>query len=128
LKKILSIFLLLLYVNAAFGIGLACHYCGERLVKVTILGPGHETCKCTSGAVSGGCCHDKTFFCKTDQHKIQAITQVLPFLSAGCPASHPATGKVELSDAIVVPSFKTYYFKWVTSSRDILARIHTLRI
>jgi hypothetical protein len=127
LKKILSIFLLLLYVNAAFGIGLACHYCGERLVKVKLLGLHHETCKCTTGQMRG-CCQDKTFFCKTDQHKIQAITPVLPFLLTGCTVPCPALSRMELSYAVFVQTFKYYYFKWGISSREILALIHTLRI
>jgi hypothetical protein len=128
LKKILSIFLLLIYVNAAFGIGLACHYCGEKLVKVKLLGLGHETCKCTTGQMNRGCCQDKTFFCKTDQHKIQAITPALSFLTAGCMVPAPSVNKMELSDAVFVQSFKYYYFKWGLSSRQFLALIHTLRI
>jgi hypothetical protein len=128
LKKIVSIFLLLLYVNAAFGIGLACHYCGERLVNVKLLGLGHEACKCTTGQMNRGCCQDKTFFCKTDQHKIQAATPTLPSLPTGCIVPTPAMRMMEQSDAVFVPSFKYYYFKWGLSSRQILALIHTLRI
>jgi hypothetical protein len=128
LKKILSIFLLLLYVNAAFGIGLDCHYCGEKLVKVKLHGFGHEACKCTTGQMSQGCCHDKTIACKTDQHKLLAPATTAPFLLTEYNAFFPLSVPIEVWNLTVVPPFSYYYFKRNITSREILSLIHILRI
>lgn len=76
MKKLISIIFTLIYFNTAFGVGVDIHYCGGNIADITIVGLGHAHCNCPAESMPPGCCKNVACFCKTDNHKIPAITAV----------------------------------------------------
>lgn len=73
MKKMISIFFTLIYLNTALGVGIDVHFCGGDIADITIVGLGHAHCDCTPGSMPPGCCKNVVTFCKTDSHKILAV-------------------------------------------------------
>lgn len=75
MKKIIIIFLLLIYTGSAFGITVDYHYCSGHLTHVTVLNFGAKGgCKCNSSEMPKGCCKDKMLYMKGDEHKSSPIS------------------------------------------------------
>ena len=69
-KKLVTIFSLLIYANIAFGITIDYHYCNKSLAGVSLLNfGGHSGCDCDSKGVCKGCCKDKVRSLKADNHQ-----------------------------------------------------------
>ena len=124
LKKFSTIFLLSLYFNAAFAIGIDCTYCEGKITSATL----HRFATELSNTMPMGCCRTETLTCKTDNHVAPIVAvfpgssfnQLLPIL--------PVFTKLEFPKFIRVSQFGYYYFKRATTCRDILSFIHILRI
>jgi len=80
MKKILAIFLFLIYVGSASGIAVNYHYCGSHLTDIFIINFGnHKSCICNPCQMPKGCCKDKLLFAKADNHKASIFSfSVLP--------------------------------------------------
>ena len=74
MKKILAIFLLLVYAASAFGIAVNYHYCNGHLTNVTVVNLGNHNCNCNPDGSSEGCCKDKMIYLKGDNHKSSQIS------------------------------------------------------
>jgi len=124
LKKFGTIFLLSLYFNAAFAIGIDCNYCEGKMTSATFHGFGSEP----SNTMSMGCCKTESITCKTDNHEAPVFA-VLPGYSfnAHLPIL-PVIARLEFPRLIFVRQFGDYYFKRATSCREILSFNHILRI
>ncbi|MBP7388750.1 MAG: hypothetical protein KA841_00020 [Chitinophagales bacterium] len=69
MKKLTIIFLLFIYMIPAIGISVTGHYCGGRLVEVTLNLPEDGTCVCGNKKKSD-CCKTKTISIKLKEvHK-----------------------------------------------------------
>jgi hypothetical protein len=78
MKKIVSIFLLIIYTVSAFGITVDYHYCNGHLTHIGILN-FHKSggCnKCNSSDIPPGCCKDKMLFMKGDIHKLSTVSSI----------------------------------------------------
>lgn len=71
MKKIISIFLLVLYVSTSFAVTMDIHYCGGKYSGVTFSNfEKAATCGCDhNGLHDSSCCTDKIICAKTDTHK-----------------------------------------------------------
>ena len=76
MKKMISIFFTLIYLNTALGVGIDIHFCGGDIADITIVGLGHAHCDCPPGSMPPGCCKNVVCFCKTDNHKVQAVETI----------------------------------------------------
>lgn len=75
MKKIITIFLLLIYTASAFGIAVNYHYCGGHLSGIKVLNFGGDgSCKCNPADMPKDCCKDKMLYFKGDNHKSSAIS------------------------------------------------------
>ncbi len=69
MKKLTIIFLLFIYMIPAIGISVTGHYCGGRLVEVTLNLPEDGTCVCGNKKKTD-CCKTKTVSVKLNEvHK-----------------------------------------------------------
>jgi len=128
MKRFVTTLFLLHYINIVFGFGIECHYCNGNLVSKTLYGFGEDFCKCTSGEMSLNCCQTITAFCKTDSHQSESIT--LPDKPSFYQYNiiYTPVLKLQHPTAVFVKQFEFYNFIRTSSSRDILAFIHLLRI
>ena len=69
MQKLISIFFLLNYLNAAMAVGIDVHYCGKHVAGVKLLGIGHIQSCCPAKRVTTGCCREEFYYCQTDIHK-----------------------------------------------------------
>lgn len=132
MKKILSIFSLLLYINVALGTGVYCQFCNGKLINAGIVGfgSGNCNCKCSTDQQDMGCCKSETSFCKSDTHKVQSVSYS-PSVSINEYLIHPAienTVSIEHANKIPINQFSYHYLIKTASSRRLLSFIHNLRI
>ncbi len=64
LKRITHIALSFLLLTATMGISVSKHYCGSRLVEVSI---NSEAIPCCADMGNSGCCHDETEYFQFDE-------------------------------------------------------------
>lgn len=70
MKKIISIFLLVLYSSTAFAISMDVHFCSGKFSEMFVMGFGKAQCGCDhSNPAHTDCCTDKIVSSKTDNHK-----------------------------------------------------------
>lgn len=71
MKKIISIFLLVLYTSTSFAVTMDIHYCSGKYSGITFLNfDKAANCGCDhNGLHDRGCCTDKIICAKTDNHK-----------------------------------------------------------
>lgn len=63
MRKLIVIFFLFLYMIPAIGISVTAHYCGGRLVEITLNSPEGGTCVCGNKKKTD-CCKTKIAFIK----------------------------------------------------------------
>jgi hypothetical protein len=68
LKSYILICLTVIYSIASSGFSITSHYCGGKLIKVSLLPP--KSC-CKDGESSKGCCHNETKVCKLNDTHLQ---------------------------------------------------------
>lgn len=70
-KKIISIFLLVLYASTSFAVAMDIHYCGSKYSGITFSNfDKAANCDCgQNGLHDRSCCTDKTICATTDNHK-----------------------------------------------------------
>ncbi len=80
MKKIISIFLLVLYRSTSFAITMDIHYCSGKYSGVTFSNFSNTTnCGCDhNGLHDKTCCTDKIICAKTDNHKVVQQYWVAP--------------------------------------------------
>ncbi len=76
MKKLTVILFWLIYLNTALGVGVDIHLCGGIVADISIVGLRHAHCCCPPGAMPPGCCKNVVCFCKTDNHRLLAFTNV----------------------------------------------------
>ncbi len=83
MKKIISIFLIVLYSSTSFAITMDIHYCGGKYSGVTFSNFSNTTnCGCGyDESNQRGCCSDKTICAKTDNHNAVQAYWVVPNFS-----------------------------------------------
>ncbi|MDP1764272.1 MAG: hypothetical protein Q8L07_10330 [Sediminibacterium sp.] len=71
MKKILTIFILIIYTSSALGtFSINYHYCSGQLAQVSLLNfDGKSGCSCNPDAMPKGCCKDELLCQKVDSHK-----------------------------------------------------------
>ncbi|MBN9351853.1 MAG: hypothetical protein J0H55_14325 [Chitinophagaceae bacterium] len=71
MKKIISIFLLVIYTTTSFSTTINMHYCGGKYSGLTFANFGVAVqCNCgTHNSTHNGCCSEKIICAKTDNHK-----------------------------------------------------------
>ena len=70
MKKILAIFLLIIYASTAFGTVVSFHYCGKSLIEMSFPEFGAvKSCICDPENGPMDCCTNKLLFQKADNHK-----------------------------------------------------------
>ncbi|HET7117031.1 MAG TPA: hypothetical protein VFI29_11100 [Hanamia sp.] len=71
MKKIISIFLMVLYCSASFAVTMDIHYCGEKYSSITFSNfDKAANCRCDHGGLHDrSCCTDKIICTKTDNYK-----------------------------------------------------------
>ena len=60
MKKIIAIFLLLLFLIANSGVAISVHWCGGKLASIDFFSDGEHSCKCGKRPMKANCCKDKT--------------------------------------------------------------------
>ncbi len=68
LKSYILICLTVIYSIASSGFSITSHYCGGKLIKVSLIPP--KSC-CKDGSSSKGCCHNETKVCKLNDTHLQ---------------------------------------------------------
>lgn len=83
MKKIISIFLLIIYSSTLFAVTLDIHYCGGIYSGISLLGSDKEAnCGCDHNRLHDkSCCTDKIICADTDNHKTVQQYRVSPNLS-----------------------------------------------
>lgn len=66
MKKVTSIFLLLLFLIANSGLAINVHWCGGKLSSIDFFANGGNKCKCGKKAMKPNCCKDKTSHLKAN--------------------------------------------------------------
>lgn len=100
MKKILTIFLILIYSGSALGVVVDYHYCGTHLTNSTILNfGGHAGCKCNPAGMPEGCCKDKIICMKGDNHRSSQFSFV------ALPGSFPVAVPELHSTPLLHPAF-----------------------
>ena len=71
MKKILAIFLLVIYTSTALGgVIVNLHYCNGQLAHVSLLNFGGKSgCSCDPNSMPKDCCKDKMLYNKVDNHQ-----------------------------------------------------------
>jgi hypothetical protein len=74
MKKVLSLFIALLYLATSSGLALQVHYCMDQIAGFTLAQEEQGSCgKCGMEKASGSCCKDELKFVKLeDAHKLLA--------------------------------------------------------
>jgi len=81
-KKLVCIFLLIIYTSIAFGITINFHYCGDHLAKVSLLNIGGQAgCRCNPGDMPKDCCKDNLIVQKADNHRVVQHVSIADFAS-----------------------------------------------
>ena len=111
MKKILAIFLLLIYTSSAFGIAVDYHYCDGQLTHVSLLNfSDHNSCKCNSSDMPQGCCKDKMLYLKGNDHKTSST--IYSTSISGFVIDLPLTNSTLLSkELFVAPDLTFDYVK-----------------
>lgn len=60
MKKVTTIFLLLLFLISNSGVAINVHWCGGKLSSIDFFADGEHKCKCGKKAMKPNCCKDKT--------------------------------------------------------------------
>lgn len=80
MKKLLSIFLLLIYTTASSGTALSTHYCMGDIADISF-GTPEDSDKCGScGMEDMGCCHDEPTIIKIGDSDLQKTASAYPDL------------------------------------------------
>jgi len=80
-KKILAIFLFIIYASAAFGTVVNFHYCGKNLIEIYFTEFGVvKNCSCDTENEPKDCCNNTLLFQKADNHNA-AETLLVPHAS-----------------------------------------------
>jgi hypothetical protein len=66
MKRIASIFLLLLFLIANTGMAVTVHYCGGKLSSVDLFSIDKHPCKCGKKTMKKACCKGKTVHLKAN--------------------------------------------------------------
>lgn len=74
MKRIIAIWLLLLYAQAALGISFDSCDCSRKQVKIVVLRLTAACTLCGGDPSAMECCQTETSFGKADQHKLPAAT------------------------------------------------------
>ena len=108
MKKIISIFLLVLYSTTSFAITMDIHYCNGKYSGVTFSNFSNITnCGCGDDESNQtGCCSDKTICAKTDNHTAVQSYWVVPYFSNFTLPEYFTTDPVDYPHH---PSLKSYY-------------------
>jgi hypothetical protein len=70
-KKVISIFLFIIYATNGFGVTIDFHYCGNKLTKISALNFGaHGGCDCSSNGKTMNCRKDKFCYQICDNHNL----------------------------------------------------------
>lgn len=81
MKKLISIFLFLVYAFLSVGVSVGQHFCGEYLVEIQFGTSEKKTCKCSLVNAAKGkksdCCHDEVKVLRLEIS--QNITKVVSF-------------------------------------------------
>lgn len=64
MKKVSTIFLLILFLIANSGVAVSLHWCGKKLASVEFFPDVEHNCPCGKRAMKPGCCKDKTIHIK----------------------------------------------------------------
>jgi hypothetical protein len=97
MKKIIAIFLFIIYASSVFGIAINFHYCGNQLTKISVLNfGGHRSCDCNSQGIPMNCCRDKLCYHIGDNHN----------------STQPFTLTSEISFPIELPQFERNQFTY----------------
>lgn len=77
MKRILSIFILLLYTLASSGVGIQTHWCGKKISHIKVVFTDKHSCPCGSKKMKADCCKDKIEYLKvTSSHQGSSLSQV----------------------------------------------------
>jgi hypothetical protein len=77
MKRITTVFLLLLYVTTTFGFSLQLHWCGQKISSVNLIFSEKHSCTCGTKEMKPSCCKNSVeyFKVKTD-HQNSAISSI----------------------------------------------------
>ena len=91
MKKLLAIFLLIIYASTALGgIIVNFHYCKGQLAHVSLLNFGGKAgCSCNPDSMPKDCCKDKTLYKKSDNHKTVQESSTINTISSFTPDLPP---------------------------------------
>lgn len=124
----MSIFLLVVYFNTAFAVGIDYHYCQGKVANVKLKLFGKAECKDAAREVPMGCCKNETKYCQTDDHQAQVAATILPAPSGDYDNGHNMPVKTPLAYRPEVTNLYSYVFIRSRCSREILSLIQVLRI
>ncbi len=66
MKKVITIFLLLLFLIPNSGIAVSIHWCGGKLASFDLFAGGEHKCKCGKMDMKPNCCKNKTTLLKAN--------------------------------------------------------------
>lgn len=129
MKRVIAIWLLLLYTQAALGISFDSCACGQKQVKIVLFRLSTACASCGGHTSAMGCCQTASCFGKADQHKLPLATELpLPSLSPEKGGKNVFNLQlVELAAATDV-QFSHYGPVRPSSPRAILTLVQSFRI
>ena len=76
MKKVVSIFLLMVFLFSNSGIAINVHWCGGKLNSLKFFAKGPHKCMCRKKTMDPGCCKDKSTVLKANKD----LSKTLQFL------------------------------------------------
>lgn len=123
-KKIIAIFLILLYSGSAFGFEIDCNNCKGKKINFSTYGNAGG-----AGKTNRNDTNRKIISCKTDNHEKQVAVAPLSQSFDDYVASYVILSKLNLSVAETLKQYHYYYsYRQSKSTREFLFFIHILRI
>jgi hypothetical protein len=81
-KKVITIFLFIVYTCSALGVTVNYHYCDTYLTKISILNfGGWAGCNCNPKDMPMSCCKDKLHYQKASNHDLTQSVNIPDFSS-----------------------------------------------
>jgi hypothetical protein len=96
-KKVIAIFLLLLFLIANSGVTVSAHWCGGKLATIDFFADGEHNCTCGKQSMKPSCCKDKTFHLQANDEL--AKTSYFNFKIASPKFLFACTAPIEIATA-----------------------------
>lgn len=126
MKRLITIFFLIIYAGTALGVVINFHYCGGYLAHIAILNLGGQVgCSCNPKDMPKDCCKDKLVCITTDKHNTaqQAVILNAASFSVDLPPVIGSSNPALLADSYNADHSFYYLKRWRPQPIYLLIRV-----